>query len=603
MADYKVPSAYLEQEEKPIDYKYYFFLLKKNFYVIFVFFIIVVTMATLYVSKMPDEYKATTQVLIERPKIKYENQDTSMVTTETESYDQEYYNTQIQIMTNFAVLMQTVTDLKLANYFGVSSDEAMEKVKKMVKVEQVKTSRLFNLSVRCDNPKMAANIANSIARAYIRKNFEEQLYFSKEVLTWLPEKGDPTDMITITNPTGGAKQVTRAELIESLPSIKTDPTIRELKEKQAERDAELNLNLQRYREKHPIIVKNRANIKFIDESIQAEKKRIIDNLKAQAEGEHKVAAVRVIQEAKVPDKPEPSKRLPIVLIAGLAELILCFLLIAMFDHFDDTIHSFDDLERRGLTLPFLGPIPLLKKQRGADPSKRALASYYDKASGIAESFRYLRVAINFSATPEALKTLVITSCLPHEGKSFCAHNIAVSLAQDGNRTLLIDGDMRRPTLDRVFKLDNQTGLSNYLTSNIEYTSIFKETFIENLIAVTSGPMSPNPGEILASEKMKKFLEEMKTKFDRIIIDCPPLVGIGDGFVVGSMIGHVVLVISADKTPADLIRHTQGQIERAKIRLIGIILNMVDMEKERYRGYSKHYYHTYNRYYQVAEGGG
>ncbi|MFA7002086.1 MAG: polysaccharide biosynthesis tyrosine autokinase, partial [Candidatus Omnitrophota bacterium] len=326
---------------------------------------------------------------------------------------------------------------------------------------------------------------------------------------------------------------------------------------------------------------------------------IIENLKSQAEGEHQISSARIMQEAPVPERPLPQKRSRTILLAALGEIVLCFLLIALFDHFDDTLHSFDDFERKGLVLPFLGPIPLIKGAKG-DPSRKALAGYYDKASGIAESFRYLRVAVNFSATPEALKNLVITSCLPHEGKSFCAHNIAVSLAQDGNRTLIIDGDMRRPTLDRIFKLDNTTGLSNYLTSNLDHTSIMKETFIENLIAITSGPMSPNPGEILASDRMKTLLDKVRGEFDRIIIDCPPLVGIGDGLVVGAMVGHLVLVIAAGKTPADLIRHTQGMIERAKIKLIGVVLNMVDMEKERHRGYAKHYYHTYNRYYQVTE---
>jgi capsular exopolysaccharide synthesis family protein len=399
---------------------------------------------------------------------------------------------------------------------------------------------------------------------------------------------------------GGVRQLTREELIESLPSIKSDATIRELREKRSELESELELNLKRYREKHPIIIKNRANLKFIEDSIQQEKTRIIESLKSQAEGEHQIASARIIQEAPVPERSIPRNKIRIILIAALAEIILCIILIALFDHFDDTIHSFDDFERKGLVLPFLGPIPLIKGAKG-DPSRKALAGYYDKASGIAESFRYLRVAVNFSSTPEALRNLVITSCLPHEGKSFCAHNIAVSLAQDGNRTLIIDGDMRRPTLDRVFKLDNSTGLSNYLTSNLEHTSIMKETFIENLIAITSGPMSPNPGEILASDRMKGLIEKVRGEFDRIIIDCPPLVGIGDGLVVGSMVGHLILVIAAGKTPADLIRHTQAMIDRAKIKLIGIVLNMVDMEKERHRGYAKHYYHTYNRYYQVAEG--
>jgi capsular exopolysaccharide synthesis family protein len=601
------PSAeFSEQAEKPIDYKYYFFLFIKNFYVIFTFLIITVTLVSIYESKLPELYQTTAQLMVERPRTNWQNVDKQAQSTETEGYQTEYYLTQMEIMTNQAVLRQVVEELKLAKYFSetqgsiLDNDHAVEMLKTMVTVKRIGQSRLINISVKGKDPKLVANIANVLARAYVRRNFEEQLYYSKEVLNWLPSNGDPKEMITITSPMGGVKQMSREELIESLPSIKGDATIKELHEKKASMESELTLNLKRYREKHPVIVKNRANLKFLGESVQQEKARIVETLKAQAEGQHQIATARIIQEARIPERPESQGKWKIILIAALAEIVLCFIIIAIFDHFDDTVHSFDDLERKGLTLPFLGPLPLIRTHKG-DPSRKALAGYYDKASGIAESFRYLRVAINFSATPEALKTLVFTSCLPHEGKSFCSHNIAVSLAQDGNKTLLIDADMRRPTLDRVFKLDNTTGLSNYLTSNLEHTSVLKETFMENLLAITSGPMSPNPGELLASERMKKLVDKCRGEFDRIIIDCPPLIGIGDGLIVGSLIGHLILVIAAGKTPADLIRHTQSQIERSKVKLIGIILNMVDMDKERHRGYSKHYYHTYNRYYQVSEG--
>jgi capsular exopolysaccharide synthesis family protein len=145
-------------------------------------------------------------------------------------------------------------------------------------------------------------------------------------------------------------------------------------------------------------------------------------------------------------------------------------------------------------------------------------------------------------------------------------------------------------------MENSLGLSNYLTSNIEMDTVIKESFVENLHIITSGPVSPNPGEILGSDKMRKFLEEMRKRYDRVILDCPPLTGIGDSYVIASLLGQCILVIAAGKTPVDLIRHTQKQIEKSSSKILGIVLSMVDMDKERHGGYSKHYYHTYNRYY-------
>ena len=168
---------------------------------------------------------------------------------------------------------------------------------------------------------------------------------------------------------------------------------------------------------------------------------------------------------------------------------------------------------------------------------------------------------------------------------------------DGNKTLLVDADLRRPVVHQMFRMDNASGLSNFLTSKIELDSVVKESFAENLSIVTSGPVSPNPGEILGSDRMRFFLEEARKRYDRVIIDCPPLTGIGDAYVVGSLLGQVVMVIYAGHTPVDLIRHTQKQLDKAGVKILGAILSMVDMEKERHAGYSKHYYHTYTRYYQ------
>ena len=245
-------------------------------------------------------------------------------------------------------------------------------------------------------------------------------------------------------------------------------------------------------------------------------------------------------------------------------------------------------------MPFLGPIPLIKSFGGSE-DQRTLITHFQRKSQAAESFRFLRVAINFSAPAETLKVLVFTSSIPSEGKSFVAHNIAVSLAQDGNRTLLVDADLRRPRAHSIYKMENQTGLSNFLTSEIEFDTIVRETFIENLWVVLSGPVSPNPAEILGSKRMADLLHRARERFDRIIVDAPPLAGMGDALVLGRMTTHVVFVIRAGKTPIDIIMHSKELLDGSGIRVIGAVMNHVDMEKERYGGYYKYYHQSYSHY--------
>lgn len=585
--------------DKPFDYKYYFYLFVKSFYIILTFFIITVTLSAIYVAKLPNVFIASSQLIIERPPNpttgEYERDMTA------ESWSDDYYKTQLEIMTGSTVLRQVVNELKLLDYFETNDEDGIvAKVHSMIQVRRIKQSRIFDIQVTGSDPRLIANIANAVARAYIRKNFEDSLYYSKDLLSWLPQQGSDQDIVTIEDPFGNVRQMSREDLIETLPSIQTDATIRGLKERKNALESELRLLLRQYKEKHPKIIKARSTLKFLETSIEEEKKRIISNLQTKAQGTLQTSHGRIIEEAVPPSGPVGPNRLKIILMIALGELFVSFLVIFLLDYFDDTIHSLEDLERKGVMLPFLGPVPLLKDSN-MKYDKESLVVFHDQMSDVTESFRYLRVAINFSAPPESLKTLLLTSCLPHEGKSFINHNIAASLALDGNKTLLVDCDLRRPVVHKRFGLENGSGMTNYLTSDVELDSVIRETFVENLYVITAGPVSPNPAEILSSEKMKMFLQETRKRFDRIIIDCPPLTGLGDSYVIGNLIGHVIMVVAAGKTPSELIKRTQQQLDGSGIKVIGIVLNQMNMDKERLGGYSKHYYHTYTRYYQRSDG--
>lgn len=589
-----VSLPYYESAEKPFDYKHYFFLIKKNITLLITFFVMGLTLATIHTARIPDFYTSTAQILLERPGRSGSPQMVGQAMMEPDIFFEDYYVTQENIILGDTVLRETADEMKLTEYFNVQDiDLAASRIRGSLSVRRIKGSRLFEILARGPDPQFVATLANSVARAYIRKNFENQLYYSKELLGWLPQ-GDQ-EMVTVEDPFGKVRQMTRDELIESLPTIRTDPSVRELRGKIAALESDLESMSNQYREKHPLVVKAKAKLDFLKESIASEKQRVLEQLKQQATGQYQVTHVRISEEAEVPRGPSGPNRSQMVIKKVGIEMIVILFLIFLWDYFDDTIHSPDDLGRRGISMAFLGPVPLIKKEE-IPRQERSLIAHYQRNSPIAESFRYLRVAINFSAPPEALKNLLFTSSLEHEGKSFVAHNIAVSLAQDGNRTLVIDADLRKPVGHRIYGMENMTGLSNFLTSEIEFDSVVRQTFVENLSIIVAGPVSPNPAEILGSSRMKLLLEKAREKFDRIIIDTTPVTGIGDPLVLGSLTNHVVFVIHAAKTPSDVILKSKEILEKSGVRIIGCVLNSVDLEKERYGGYYKFYYQTYGGYY-------
>lgn len=588
-------SSYFETGEPVTDYKYYLSLAKKNLNLILTFLIMGVTLASIYVSRLPDQYRASAQILLERPR---GTQQAPQLVMGPDIMQEDYYTTQQQIMVGPTVLRQVVDEMKLVEFFRVAAmDEAVSRLKAHIRVDRVRGSRLFNLMATSSDPQFAMNLANTASRAYIRKNFEDMLYFSREIFTWFPEEGKAD--FTVEDPFGKMRQLSREELLKTLPSIQTDPTIRSLEERKNALEAELTTLLKQYREKHPFVVKAQASLRFLTQSIESERQRVVETLKQQATGKLQVSTARVVEEANLPRSPSGPARVKTVMAWVGIEFVAILFFIFLWDYFDDTVHSPDDLRRKGINLPFLGPVPLIKALETPE-EERFLITHYQRRSPAAESFRYLRVAINFSAPAEALKNLVFTSSVPSEGKSFISHNIAISLAQDGNRTLLIDADLRKPKAHQIYRMENLSGLSNFLTSDIQFETVVRETFIENLWVVLSGPVSPNPSEILGSPKMVSLLQRARERFDRIIIDAPPLTGIGDSLVLGSMTTHVIFVIRSSKTPCDIIRQSKEILEKSGIRIIGAVLNYVDIEKERYGGYYKYYYQSYSYYGHSAE---
>lgn len=223
-----------------------------------------------------------------------------------------------------------------------------------------------------------------------------------------------------------------------------------------------------------------------------------------------------------------------------------------------------------------------------------LIAHNDLKNPATEAYRVIRTSIQFAQAGKELKTLAVTSCIPNEGKSMTAANLAVVLTQAGKSVLLLDCDMRNPTVHKNFGLSNKLGLSSCISMGTPLSAAVQATKVDNLYAVTSGVIPPNPSELLGSERMRELLQEAREIYDYVLIDLPPVLPVADALVadalvLGAMVDGVVLVIDSGEVKVDLARDVKKQLQHAGANILGVVLNKVRSEHHGY-GYGYYYYY-------------
>ncbi len=216
--------------------------------------------------------------------------------------------------------------------------------------------------------------------------------------------------------------------------------------------------------------------------------------------------------------------------------------------------------------------------------------------GIAEASRAIRTNLNFMSPDHPYRTLVVTSAVPQEGKTTVAVSLATVLAQSGQRVLLVDTDLRRPRLHRTFRMHNDIGVSMEVTGQAPLDECIRATPIENLSLLTSGPIPPNPAEILESERFRQLVEELSKRFDRIVFDSPPLLPVTDGAILSKYVDGVILVTWGFRTQRNAARHAVRLLRDVKAHIVGAVLNAVDVGRSEYREYQ---YYRRDAYYSAA----
>lgn len=207
-------------------------------------------------------------------------------------------------------------------------------------------------------------------------------------------------------------------------------------------------------------------------------------------------------------------------------------------------------------------------------------------SPISEAYRTLRTNVQFTAVDGEVKKILITSAGPGEGKSATVANLAVSMAQAGKTVLIIDGDLRNPTQHKLFELSNAEGLSTALVQDRPIREFFRETEVPGLTLLSSGPIPPNPAELLNSKRMKRFLAEATEAFDTILIDTPPTIAVADASILAQIVDGVILVLASGEVNRDYAQRAKEQLEKVGAKILGAVLNKVEMKTR------EHYYYYY-----------
>lgn len=218
-----------------------------------------------------------------------------------------------------------------------------------------------------------------------------------------------------------------------------------------------------------------------------------------------------------------------------------------------------------------------------------LVTQNDPKNPAAEAYRVIRTGIQFAQAGKELQTIALTSCTPNEGKSTTIANLAVVLTQAGKSVLLIDCDMRNPTVNKNFNLSNKVGLSSCISMGTALSDAVQKTSIEGLYALTGGVIPPNPSELLGSEQMKNVLQRAKEQYDYVLIDTPPVMPVTDALIVSRFVDGMILVIASAEIKVEMARDVKNQLVNAGANILGVVLNKVRSEHHGY-GYGYYYYY-------------
>jgi capsular exopolysaccharide synthesis family protein len=701
-------------------------------------FLVVFLVGALNSYRTTPMYEASTQLLIEKDAPKIGRIDT-MFQDQDGFYNDEFYQTQYRILQSRSMAHRTAELMDLPNHPSlkkameeptspitvsglvsgavgwlqgfftsgrepskpaVATEEATDKyaaytgvILGSLTVAPVRNSRLVELRFSSTDPRLAADMANAHAKAYIQQNMEMRFSASKEASDWLggqlaeqrkkveeseaalqryKETHDAvavedrqnivvqrladlnsaatkakTGRIEKESQYNQLKTLQGTTAVDSFPAVLANDYIQKLKSEIGDLQRQQAQLAEKYGERHPEMVKVRSAIASTQAKYDTEVSKVMNSVKAEYDaalaqerslvgalegqkaealglnrkgieysvlsrdaesnrqvyeallqrtketgisGELRSSNIRVVDTAEVPTSPFLPQRQRDLMMAGITGLLLALGLVFLFEYLDNRIKSPQEL-RTHLNLPFLGMVPAI------DTSGPTLI-HSGAPPAFAEAIRAVRTNVLFSSAEEGVRMMVVTSAGPGEGTSLFSSNLAVSLAQAGQRVLYIDADMRRPRVHEIFEVPQEPGLSNLLVGDCKPSEAVRKTTVQNLVILPAGMIPPNPAELLGSKRCAEYFNTLSEHFDWVVIDSPPVLAVADASVLANAATGVVFVVGADQTSRQTAKAAVEQLHAVGAHIIGGVLNRADVQRNPYY-YSAYYRKEYSRYYAKA----
>jgi non-specific protein-tyrosine kinase len=411
----------------------------------------------------------------------------------------------------------------------------------------------MRLTVTDENPDRAAAIANEVISVFVEQNVAVQAGRYASSLENLQSEMDrvQTDIST-----------TEGQLATLLGNPQATLTPAQVEDRN-----HLQSLLADYRSSYSILLDRYEQIRL-----------------AQTQATDRVSVVEQAESGR-PIRSTVQQTIP--LQGAVVGVVLAVGIALLIEYLDDTIHGKEDLEQ--LTgVPTVGVISVIPS---AVEPQDVLVAVHDPRSTMAEAYRLLTTNLEFATSEEAVHSLLVTSSTPQEGKSTTAANLAISLAQGGWQVILVDMDLRRPTLHKLFEIPNQTGLSvAVLQPSSGVIEHLTPAAVDNLYVMTSGPIPPNASDVLRSARMVEVMQELKAHADLVIIDTPPLMVVADPILIARLTDAILLVVQAGATRSGVLKQALELVDQSGLRLLGTVLNQVKS-----RGDGSYYYYDYYYY--------
>lgn len=556
-----------------IDFTFYISVIFKRIWLLIGIVFICIAAAVAVNMLMQPKYKASVLMMIDR-------EDSGKI--ETSSFgswasDEDYYRTQYKLLESRTLLEKVHKNMNLSEVPEFKQPNGWAKLKKHIKIIPITRSRLLNLEVESYDRQLCANIANTIAKTFVEDNISNRVSIAQDVIAAL----DATERST-----------RQQELLNSMPQVVNSDFIKNLKNQEIalyKQFVQLNA---RYTINHPEVISVQNQLQAIREKIDVETRRLIQSIKIELSGQFSGNNIRIVDEALVPDNPYKPNKMLNLLIGFCVGCILGILFIFIIEFLDKTIKTSDDLQEK-LKISFLGFIPVNKIKKSQSEYEIMLK---EGNFLLAEQIRNIRTMLGFALSDDRKAPILIASSLQSEGKSHLSVNLAVAFAQTQKKVLLIDGDLRRSRLHKVFKVSNEKGLTNIWQedkkiSGFEYN--VQQTKVENLSVMTSGLRPPNPSELLNTPLLEAFIKWAVENYDCVIVDCPAVLPVSDTLLWGKYINKAIFVVKYGSTNSKLAETALEKMKNVGIKIVGGVISQYETKGLTYSKYG--YYKNYSYY--------